>query len=83
MAELDAAVFRTIKEITGLGPAKLSRLLGRPERTIISWCTEGPGRRKMPAGEVERLCLLLDPAGERQDIIGWVVIAARARVGGA
>lgn len=79
MAELDAAVFKTIKEITGLGPAMIARILDRPERTIISWCTEGEGNRKMPAGEVERLCMLLDPKGERQDVIGWVVVAAHAR----
>lgn len=79
MTRLDATVLKTIITITGLPTAQLARLLDRPIRTIDSWKTNTPSQRGMPGGEVERLCLLLDPKGERQDIIGWIVLAARSR----
>lgn len=79
MARLNARVLKTIKEITGFTTTRLARILDRPVRTVTSWRLDGKSRREMPAGEVERLCLLLDPQGKREDIIGWVVVAARAR----
>ena len=58
---------------------EIAKTLGRPSRTVYSWFAMTKYGRNVPDGEVERLCLLLDPEGKRQDIIGWIVIAARAR----
>ncbi len=79
MVKLDLEVFRMVREVAGLTTAQVGRILERPIRTLESWKSNKRSRRKMPPGEIERLCMLIDPLGERHDIIGWVVIAARGR----
>ena len=70
----------TVMKLADVGIARVARILERPDRTIYSWlAAEGATRRNIPYCEIERLCFIIDPTGERPDLIGWVVVAARAR----
>lgn len=80
MAGLDGDTLRKVMDLMDFGTREVARLLERPQRTIQCWlAADGPGKRNLHPGEVERLCMMIDPAGERPDVIGWIVLAARAR----
>lgn len=79
MAKLDVKTLNMVMDLAGIGPARVSRILIRPLRTVYAWRGEGSAHRNVPPGEIERLCLILDPSGERPDLIGWISLAARSR----
>ena len=79
MARLNAKTLLKIMDSEGLGTAQVARMLERPMRTVQSWVTPDGERRNVPYGEIERLCFILDPTGERGGLVGWIVVAATGR----
>lgn len=80
MAGLDVDTLNMVMDMADMGTTRVSKILNRPVRTVQAWRDEGMARRNVPAGEIERLCLIIDPAGERPDLIGWIALAARGRL---
>lgn len=80
MSKLERKHLMEVMKLADLDNRKVATILGHSIRRVQAWTTEdGWAPRNVPSGEVERLCLLLDPKGKRQDIIGWIVVAARGR----
>ncbi len=69
-----------VLKLAGITPSRAARILEKNRRTMTSWLTKDKASgRKVPPGEIERLCMIIDPQGEREDLIGWIVVAAHAR----
>jgi hypothetical protein len=71
-----------VMDLEGLSNGAVARIMGLAPRRVKAWrCPDGlVSSRNIPLGELERLCMLLDPLGERADIVGWTVVRARARL---